>query len=198
MLPTQEHNPDKGCLDATPKKGVLFTTVQPLKLRNPYVFTKSELGLWLAIGKNSVNRAVRLFDLECLPGTQSRARFSTRLVLIKILGVSIVSIDDFEQLLRPLQKASWVSKMTGHSASGLSEIARREDPCFPRSIQVSDFIKSGGTPRQRRWVPSEVEAFVFGGLYPTIETVSSTSSHQKSSFCNVFEAVCSDNAQVSR
>lgn len=174
----------------------------PLSLKRPTVMSTAELSAWAQIGKNAIPQLVILFGIRELTGNAKNHRFSVHDVFSKILQVVPRTPDDVESLLRPLQKASWVSQMTGLSVSAISAnvCEKRGALCSP--IELSATTPDQAAARGRRWVPAQIEAHLRGDPIPFIASQIPLRKTQpkcvQEPARNVFAEICASNAEVSQ
>lgn len=62
------------------------------------------------------------------------------------------SQEDLEQLLMPLQKAAWVSRVTGLSASAISAGIRENRSPLPAPVELTVTGPDQAPARGRRWL----------------------------------------------
>ncbi len=175
--------------------------VEPISLRNPIVMTSSELAAWTQISKNSVPLLVKLFDIRSIAEGSQNHRYSVHDVMRKIIGVSFESSEELKQLLRPLQKATWVARMTGCSVSAVNAAACEKRSISLPSFQMSAAKRGKAPPRSRRWIPEQIEAHLRGDPLP-FRHASTSGKPAKTlitpASSNVFSSICTGNAEVSR
>lgn len=171
-------------------------------LRTPGVLSTAELAAWAQAGKNAVPQLVGRFGIRELTGNAKHHRFSVYDVLRKVLEVSPQTPEDLERLLIPLQKASWVSQMTGLSVSAISASACEKRGALPLPIELTVTGPNKAPARGRRWIPAQIEAHLRGDPIPFLP--SPEPARKAPSECNpnpprnVFAVICGSNAQVSR
>ncbi|WP_145962769.1 thioredoxin domain-containing protein [Mangrovicoccus ximenensis] len=136
--------------------------IPPLLIENKTVMTAAELKAWTQLGKNSVSDFIRQHDLKDISGNARNRKYSTLAIFRAVLKIVPGSPEEFHLLLKPLQRASWVSRTTGESVSALGKKARDAESSFPASVQLLRRRKGPDFPRDRRWIPAEIEALVEG------------------------------------
>jgi hypothetical protein len=169
----------------------------PIELRTPGVMSAGELAVWGKIGKNAVPRLVRRFGIRELTGNAKNHRFSVHEVLKKVVGVSPQTPHDLERLLIPLQKAPWVSQITGLSESTISAGACEKRGALPLPIELTVTGKDQAAARGRRWIPVQIEAHLRGDPIPFLAPQTPPKRSQDHAR-NVFAEICGSNAEVSR
>lgn len=178
------------------------STPAPLALRSPAVMTTAELAAWCRIGKNAVPRLVTRFGIREISGNAKNHRYPLHSVLRAILGVTPRSPEDLESLLIPLQKASWVSQMTGLSISSISADVCQDRGALPRPVELTATGPGQAPARGRRWIPAQIAAHLRGDtipfLAPQAPLQGAPETRPQAAAGNVFAAICSDNAEVSR
>lgn len=172
-------------------------TIQPIQPRGVTVMTAAELAAWAAVGKNSVNNLVSRFGIREITGNAKNFRFGVQDVLEKILQVTPGNPEDFESLLIPLQKASWVSQMTGLSVSAISAGACEKRGAIPLPVELTVTGKDQAAARGRRWIPAQIEAHLRGDPIPFLAPQTPPKRVQEP-VCNVLAAICGANAEVPR
>jgi hypothetical protein len=174
----------------------------PSSLRTPGVMSTAELAAWAQIGRNTVPQLVGRFGIRELTGNAKNHRFPVHDVLRKILGVTPGSPEDLERLLIPLQKAPWVSQMTGMSVSAISASVCEKRGSLPSPIQLSVTGKDQAPARGRRWIPAQIEAHLRGDpipfLAPQNQARKAPVKLAPEPTCNVFAAICGANAGDAR
>jgi hypothetical protein len=168
-----------------------------VELKTPGVMSAKELAAWAQVGKNMVPILAHRFGFRELTGHAKYHRFSVHDVLRKILGVRPQTPDDLERLLIPLQKASWVSRMTGLSVSAISAGACEKRGAIPLPVELTVTGKDQAAARGRRWIPAQIEAHLRGDPIPFLAPQTPPKRVQEPA-CNVFAAICGANAEVSR
>jgi hypothetical protein len=174
----------------------------PVILETPGVMTRAELISWAQVGKNAVPQLVSLFGLHELSGSTKGHRYSLHGVLRGILGVTPETADDLRALLVPLQKVSWVSKMTGLSDSAINARVTEKRGRFPFPIELTITESNQAAARGRRWIAAQVAAHLRGDPIPFLiqpaahQTMPPT--HVPAPARNVFREICANNAEVSR
>lgn len=173
-----------------------------VELKTPGVMSAKELAAWAQVGKNMVPILAHRFGFRELTGHAKYHRFSVHDVLRKILGVSPQTPDDLERLLIPLQKATWVSRMTGLSVSAISAGACEKRGALPSPIELTVTGQDQAPARGRRWIPAQIEAHLRGDPVPFLASqIAAQKTPRKrapASARNVFAAICGSNAEVSR
>lgn len=176
--------------------------LSPVTLRFPAVMTTAELAAWTQVGKNAVPQLVARFGIRELTGHAKNHRFAVHDLLRKIIQVIPASQDDLELLLMPLQKAAWVSQVTGLSTSAISAgICENRSP-LPAPVELTATGPDQAPARSRRWLPVQVEAYLRGDPIPFLGAQKPAPDlpeiHSKKPARNVFAAICADNAGSSR
>lgn len=173
----------------------------PLVLRTPGVMTTTELAAWAQIGKNSVPPLISRFGIRELTGNSKNHRYPVHDVLRKILGVTPQTPEGLQSLLIPLQKVSWVSRVTGLSVSAISASVCEKRGALPAPIELTATGPDQAPARGRRWIPAQLEAHLRGDPIPflasQIPAQKTTRKHAPASARNVFAAICGSNAEVS-
>ena len=176
--------------------------IEPITLRTPGVMSVSELAAWAQVGKNTVPRLVQHFGIRAVTGHARNRRYSVGEIMRKILGVTLESADDIELLLPPLQRASWVSSVTGLSVSAINAAVCEKRGGLPAPVELTETTPDQAAARGRRWIPVQIEAHLRGEQIPFV--VSSTpcwsapSKRAPDAACNIFAAICGSNAEMSR
>ena len=174
----------------------------PTPLRTPTVMTTAELAAWAQIGKNAVPRLVAQFGIREITGSAKNHRFGVHDVLRKVIGVAPETAEDMQRLLVPLQKATWVAQVTGSSISAINAAVCEKRNGLPFPIELTVTGKNQAAARGRRWLPSQIEAHLCGDHIPfvVLQVTPPISSQARPNAppCNVFEAICADNSEVSR
>lgn len=176
--------------------------LSPVTLRFPAVMTTAELAAWAQVGKNAVPQLAARFGIRELTGHAKNHRFAIHDVLRKIIGVTAASQEDLALLLMPLQKASWVSQVTGLSTSAISAgICENRSP-LPAPVELTVTGPDQAPARGRRWLVVQVEAYLRGDpipfLAPEMPFPDLPEIPAQEPAGNVFAAICADNAAVSR
>ncbi|MBL3568879.1 hypothetical protein BV509_21380 [Rhodovulum sulfidophilum] len=176
--------------------------LSPVTLRFPAVMTTAELATWAQVGKNSVPQLVARFGIRELTGHAKNHRFAIHDVLRKIIGVTAASQEDLTMLLMPMQKASWVSQVTGLSTSAVSAgICENRSP-LPAPVELTATGQDQAPARGRRWLPVQVEAYLRGDPIPFLAPGLPLQQHRNTPAQehagNVFAAICADSAGSSR
>lgn len=173
-----------------------------VELKTPGVMSATELATWTQVGKNMVTQLSNRFGFREITGNAKNRRFPVHDVVRKVLGVTPQTPEDLERLLIPLQKASWVSQMTGLSVSAISAGACEKRGALPSPIELTVTGQDQAPARGRRWIPAQIEAHLRGDpipfLAPQITTRKSPPKDAPEPACNVFAAICGANAEVSR
>lgn len=174
----------------------------PVTLRFPAVMTTTELAAWAQVGKNAVPQLVKGFGIRELTGHAKNHRLSLQDILRKIIGVTTASPKELEELLMPLQKATWVSGITGLSISAISAgICENRSP-LPPPIELTATGPNQAPARSRRWLPVQVEAYLRGDtipfLAPRLPLPEHPDTRTQEPARNVFAEICSDSASSSR
>lgn len=174
----------------------------PSSLETPGIMSATELAMWAQVGKNMVPRLVTRFGIREITGNAKSHRFPVHDVLKKILGVSPQTPEDLERLLIPLQKASWVSQVTGLSVSAISACACEKRGSIPSPVELTVTGQDQAPARGRRWIPAQIEAHLCGDSIPFLAPQTTTRNAPPTSAaepaCNVFAAICGANAEVSQ
>lgn len=174
--------------------------LDPIELRFPVVMTTAELAAWCQIGKNNVPHIVSYFGLNELSGAAKNHRFSVHEVMRKIIGVTPLGDAEIKALLYPLQKATWVSERTGLGVSSINAAICENRLLLPAPIEVSRTRPGRISARGRRWIPAQIEAYIRCDPIPFRAEQTprpAPKPRSKPTFRNAFEAICSDNAEVS-
>ena len=174
--------------------------LDPIELRFPVVMTTAELAAWCQVGKNTVPYIVSYFRLNELSGAAKNHRFSVHEVMRKIIGVTPLGDPEIKALLYPLQKASWVSERTGLGVSSINAAICENRLLMPAPIAVTPTQPGRTAARGRRWLPAQIEAYVRCDPIPFQAERAprpDPKSRSKPTFGNAFEAIWSDNAEVS-
>jgi len=173
-----------------------------VELKTPGVMSATELATWAQVGKNMVPKLSNRFGFREITGNAKNHRFSVHDVLRKILGVSPQTPEDIERLLIPLQKASWVSQMTGLSVSAISASVCEKRGALPFPIELTVTGQDQAPARGRRWIPTQIEAHLRGDpipfLAPQTPDRKAPPKRVQEPACNVFAVICGANAEVSR
>ena len=176
--------------------------LEPIKLKRAGVMSTAELAAWAQIGKNNVQPIIRRFQIREITGNRKYHRFPIHDVLKKILGVTPRTTEDLERLLIPLQKAKWVSEMTGLSVSAISASVCEKRGVLPSPIELTISGRDRAPARSRRWIPAQIEAHLRGDPIPSFASQKPIQKAPSESVtdpaCNVFAAICGSNAKVSR
>lgn len=171
----------------------------PASLKRPGVMSTAELAAWAQVGKNMVPKLARRFGFRELTGNAKHRRYSVHDVLKKVLGVTPQTPEDLERLLIPLQKASWVSQMTGLSVSAISAGACEKRGVLPSPIELTVTGQDQAPARGRRWIPAQIEAHLRGDpipfLAPQTPDRKAPLKGVQEPACNVFAAICGANAE---
>lgn len=174
----------------------------PLSLKTPGVMSTAELAAWAQVGKNMVPKLARRFGFRELTGNAKHRRYSVHDVLKKVLGVTPQTPEDLERLLIPLQKASWVSQMTGLSVSAISAGACEKRGAIPLPVELTVTGKDQAPARGRRWIPAQIEAHLRGDPIPFLAPQNpdrkTPQKRVQEPACNVFAAICGANAGEAR
>lgn len=169
-----------------------------IALRFPGAMTTAELSVWTQAGKNTIPKLVSKFGIRELTRNAKNHRFSVHDVLRKIVGVTPTTPDDLEQLLMPLQKASWVSLVTGLSTSAISAGICENRSSLPVPIELTATGLDQAPARGRRWLPVQIDAYLRGDPIPFLAAQRSprqvAENRAEQPACNVFAAICADNA----
>ncbi|MEQ5829450.1 hypothetical protein J3456_19080 [Sulfitobacter sp. NFXS29] len=174
--------------------------LDPIELRFPVVMTNAEMAAWCQVGKNTVPHIVRYFGLNELSGAAKNHRFGLHEVMGKIINVTPPDDAEIKVLLYPLQKVTWVSERTGLSVSSINAAVCENRLLLPAPIEVTPTQPGRTAARGRRWVPAQIEAYIRNDPIPfqvAPEPRPVPKSRSKPTFRNAFEAICSDNAEVS-
>lgn len=178
-----------------------IASLTPIALRTSAVMSTAELAAWAQIGKNSVPRLTAGFDIRELSGHAKNHRYSVHDVMQKILGVAVRNAESMETLLYPLQKSTWVSEYTGLSVSAINAAICEERLTLPAPVELTQTGHGQAAARGRRWIPAQIDAYLRNDtipFIPAIAAVPATNTASKTASRNVFAAICSDNAEVSR
>lgn len=174
----------------------------PTPLKTPGVMTAAELAAWAQVGKNSVLLLVTRFGIRELTGNAKNHRFPVHDIFRKILGVTLMTPEEMEILLTPLQKVSWVSQMTGLSVSAISASVCEKRGALPSPVELTVTGPGQAPARGRRWIPAQTEAHLRGDPIPflvsKISLRTTTPKRVPQPARNVFAAICGPNAEVSR
>ena len=173
----------------------------PIILRTSAVMTTAELAAWAQLGKNSVPRLTAGFGIRELSGSAKNHRYSVHEVMRKVLGVTAGHSEDLEPLLYPLQKSTWVSAYTGLSVSAINAAICEKRLTLPAPIELTHTDHGQAAARGRRWVPVQIDAYLRNEPIPFMPAMTSGPAPKTASQTisrNVFVAICSDNAKVSR
>lgn len=173
-----------------------------VELKTPGVMSATELATWTQVGKNMVPQLSNRFGFREITGNAKNRRFPVHDVFRKVLGVTPQTPEDLERLLIPLQKASWVSQMTGLSVSAISAGACEKRGALPSPIELTVTGQDQAPARGRRWIPAQIEAHLRGDPIPFLASqIAAQKTPRKrapASARNVFAAICGSNAEVSR
>jgi hypothetical protein len=173
----------------------------PVSLKRPGVMSTAELAAWAQVGKNAIPHIVDRFGIREITGNAKFHRFPVQDVLRKILGITPQTPEDLERLLMPLQKASWVSQMTGISVSAISASVCEKRGVLPSPIELTSTGKDQAPARGRRWIPAQIEAHLSGNPIPFLapQTPDRKAPPKRVSepARNVFAEICASNAEVS-
>lgn len=175
--------------------------IAPVALLSPTVMTTTELAVWAQIGKNSVSRLTAHFGIKELTGNAKSHRFSVHEILRKIIGVAPRTSEEMQELLKPLQKASWVSAITGQSTSAINAAICENRFRFPAPLELTRTGLEQAAPRGRRWIPAQLDAYLIDApipFLPQAERSNSSGRNPEPLPGNVFAAICADNAESSR
>lgn len=129
----------------------------PISLRTPGVMTTAELATWARIGKNAVPLLVARFSIREVTGNVKCHRYPVAGALRATLGITAKTPDDLELLLVPLQKASWVSQVTGLSVSASGAAACENRGPLPTPVELTATGPRQAAARGRRWIPALFE-----------------------------------------
>ena len=176
---------------------MLWNNAQPLILKTRGVMTASELAAWAQIGKNSVQQLVSRFGIREIPAGTRGLRFSAPLVLQNIIGIAPRSPEEFDQMLVPLQKASWVAQLTGFSVSTINAAACANRSGFPAPIELTRAVPNQAAPRSRRWIAAQVIAHLNGENVPFTTQAHASPRGASDDPRNVFPAFSAANAEIS-
>jgi len=174
--------------------------LDPIELRFPIVMTTAELAAWCQVGKNTVPYIISYFGLKELSGAAKNHRFGVHEIMRKIIGVTPFGDAEIKALLYPLQKAPWVSERTGLSVSSINAAICENRLLLPAPIEVTSTQTGRTAARGRRWLPAQIEAYIRSDPIPFQAKRAprpDPKSRSKPTFRNAFEAICSDNAEVS-
>lgn len=147
--------------------------IPPINLRTPGVMTATELAAWAKVGKNTVPRLVQHFGLRAVTGHAKNRRYSVLEITRKLLEVTPESPDDLDLLLAPLQKASWVSAVTGLSVSAIN----------------------AAVCEKRGDLPAQIEAHLRGDPIPFLPCAAPVKIVTTPRPSNVFEQIVASNAE---
>lgn len=175
--------------------------LSPVTLRFPAVMTTAELAAWAQVGKNAVPQLAARFGIREITGHAKNHRFAIHDVLRKIIGVSPRNADDLDALLQPLQKATWVSGNVGLSVSALNAAICEKRLLLPAPIELTRTGHGQAPARGRRWIPSQIAAYLRGDPIPFLHDAGQLPAPKKPAeptLGNVFAAICADNAGTSR
>lgn len=174
----------------------------PVALRTPGVMTTGEFAAWAQIGKNAVPHLMTRFGIHEITGNAKNHRYPVHDVLRKILGVTPRTPEELESLLIPLQKASWVSQVTGLSVSAISAGACEKRGALPSPLELSATGPDQAPARGRRWIPAQIAAHLRGDPIPFLASRTparkAPSKRVSPPARNVFAAICGSNDEVSR
>jgi len=176
---------------------MLWNDVQPLLLKTPGVMTASELAAWAQIGKNSVQQLVSRFGIREITAGKRGLRFSAPLVLKNVIGIAPQSREELDQMLVPLQKASWVAQLTGLSVSTINAAACANRSGLPAPVELTRTDPDQAAPRSRRWVPAQVIAHLNGEDVPFTTQAHESPRGASDDDRNVFPAFSAANAEIS-
>lgn len=187
-----------GCwpLDASPA-----AEVPPLELGSPSVMSAAELAAWTQTGRNGIARLTAHFGIRELTGNAKNHRFSAHEVVRKITGAAPRTAAEMQELLKPLQKASWVSAVTGLSISAINAAIRGNQLLLPAPLELTRTGSEQAAPRGRRWIPAQLEAYLLGAPVPFLPQdarLDGPGSPPLPGPGNVFAAICAGNAGTSR
>ncbi len=164
--------------------------------------TSGELAQWAQVGKNSIKQMTQRFGIRELTGNGHNHRYSVYEIFLKIIGAPLTAPDEQEILLKPLQKTAWLSKTIGLGVSAINTAICEERLTFPNPIELTRSQPGRAAPRGRRWVPAQIEAYLRDDPIPFIKPPIALKKPVKSQVsdppCNVFSAICTDNAEASR
>lgn len=173
-----------------------------VELKTPGVMSATELATWARVGKNMVPKLSNRFGFREITGNAKNHRFSVHEVFRKVLGVSPQTPEDLERLLIPLQKASWVSQMTGLSLSAISAGVCEKRSVLPSPVELTVTGQDQAPARGRRWIPAQIEAHLRGDPIPflALQTPDRKAPPKRvpEPTCNVFAAICGANAGEAR
>jgi len=182
-------------------KADYFWALEPIILRTPTVMTTAELAAWGQVGKNSLPQLVSRFGIRELTGNAKSHRFGVHDVLRKIIGISPTTSEEMVQLLIPLQKASWVSQVTGLSTSAISARICENRSLLPAPVELTATGPDQAPARGRRWLAVQIEAYLRGDpipfLAPQKPHPERSLNRDQEPARNVFAAICADNARSS-
>lgn len=174
----------------------------PSSLRTPGVMSTTELAAWAQVGRNIVPKLAHRFGFRELTGNAKHRRYSVHDVLRKVLGVSPQTPEDLERLLIPLQKVSWVSQMTGLSASAISASVCEKRGALPSPVQLSVTRQDQAPARGRRWFPAQIEAHLRGDPIPFLALPTpdrkAPQKRVQEPARNVLAEICGANAEDAR
>lgn len=174
--------------------------IAPVALHSPAVMTSAELAAWAQIGKNSVSRLTAHFGIRELTGNAKNHRFSVHEVLRKIIGAAPRTAEEMQELLKPLQKASWVSAITGLSTSAINAAICENRFRLPAPLGLTCTGFEQAAPRGRRWIPAQLDAYLIGAPIPFLPQAGRSNSPGRTPEPlpgNVFAAICAGNAGTS-
>ncbi|WP_417277505.1 hypothetical protein [Celeribacter sp.] len=178
-----------------------IASLNPIVLRTSSVMSTGELAAWAQLGKNSIPRLIEGFGIRELSGSAKNHRYSVHDVMRQILGVTVRHAEDLEPLLYPLQKSTWVAAYTGLSVSAINAAICEKRLTLPAPIELTHTDHRQAAARGRRWVPAQIDAYLRNEPIPFIPTITTGPAPKTASqpiSRNVFAAICSDNAKVSR
>jgi len=179
----------------------MITLPSPTPLRTSTVMTTAELASWAQVGKNAVPRLVSQFGIREITGNTKNHRFAVHEIMRKIIGVAPKTAEDLQCLLVPLQKATWVARVTGLSVSAINAAACEKRNGFPLPIELSVTMADQAAARGRRWIPSQIEAHLRGEPIPFIMLKAPQKSAQRRASdlqSDAFAAMCAADAELSR
>ncbi|UWQ74424.1 hypothetical protein [Leisingera sp. M658] len=175
--------------------------ILPIALASTSVMSTAELAAWAQIGKNSISRLTAHFGIKELTGNAKSHRFSVHEVMRKIIGIAPRTADEMQALLKPLQKASWVSGITGMSTSAINAAICENRLLLPAPLELTRAGFGQAAPRGRRWIPAQLDAYLLGAPVPFLPQEAlpdSSKSPPPTEPGNVFAAICTGNARASR
>lgn len=156
----------------------------------------------VAVRKNSVSKIVSRFGLRELTRNAKNHSFSAHENYRKIIGVTPGTPEELEYLLLPLQKVSWVSKVTGLSVSAISASVCEKRGALPFPVELTTTRLDQPPARGRRWIPAQIEAHLRGEPVPFLashpQPIKTCPKHVPGDTGNVFAAICGSNAEASR